>query len=66
MASDIVVVIFGANEGATVGVGNAIAEYGSRMLGMGFDNSGSIRSLNRSGALLGPWSRIPTHGRQGH
>ncbi|MDR2726270.1 MAG: substrate-binding domain-containing protein [Candidatus Adiutrix sp.] len=54
-----VVGIFGANEGSTVGVGNAIAEDGNQVLGVGFDNSDSIRGLIRSGALLGAMVQNP-------
>lgn len=44
--------IFGANEGSTTGAGNAIQEDGNKIVGVGFDNSDSIRNLIRSGALL--------------
>jgi len=44
--------IFGCNEGATTGTGNAIQEDGNRIIGVGFDNSDSIRNLIRAGALL--------------
>ncbi len=44
--------IFGANEGSTTGVGNAIEEDGNKIVGVGFDNSDSIRNLIRSGSLL--------------
>ncbi len=44
--------IFGANEGSTTGTGNAIQEDGNKIVGVGFDNSDSIRNLIRSGALL--------------
>ncbi|MCC8115650.1 MAG: substrate-binding domain-containing protein, partial [Planctomycetes bacterium] len=47
-----VVGIFGANEGSTTGTGNAIQEDGNRIIGVGFDNSDSIRNLIRDGALL--------------
>ncbi len=47
-----VVGIFGANEGSTTGTGNAIQEDGNRVIGVGFDNSDSIRNLIRDGALL--------------
>ncbi len=44
--------IFGANEGSTTGVGNAIEEDGNKIVGVGFDNSDSIRNLIRGGSLL--------------
>lgn len=44
--------IFGANEGATVGTGNAIREDGNRIVGVGFDNSDTIRNLIRNDSLL--------------
>ncbi len=44
--------IFGCNEGATVGTGNAIKEDGDRIIGVGFDNSDTIRNLIRGGSLI--------------
>lgn len=44
--------IFGANEGSTTGAGNAIQEDGNKIIGVGFDNSDSIRGLIRGGSLL--------------
>ena len=44
--------IFGANEGSTTGTGNAIQEDGNKIIGVGFDNSDSIRNLIKSGSLL--------------
>ncbi len=44
--------IFGCNEGGTVGTGNAIKEDGNRVIGVGFDNSDTIRTLIRDGSLL--------------
>ncbi len=44
--------IFGANEGSTTGTGNAIQEDGNKIVGVGFDNSDSIRNLIRGGSLL--------------
>ncbi len=43
--------IFGANEGATVGVGNAIKGDGGEVVGVGFDKSDSILSLIKDGTL---------------
>ena len=47
-----VVGIFGANEGSAVGVGNAIKESGKDIIGVGFDNSDSIKGLITEGKLL--------------
>ncbi len=44
--------IFGANEGSTTGAGNAIREDGNKIIGVGFDNSDSIRNLIKGGSLL--------------
>jgi ribose transport system substrate-binding protein len=44
--------IFGANEGSTTGTGNAIQEDGNKIVGVGFDNSDSIRNLIKAGSLL--------------
>ncbi len=44
--------IFGCNEGATVGTGNAIREDGNQIVGVGFDNSDTIRNLIRLDSLL--------------
>lgn len=44
--------IFGANEGSTTGTGNAILEDGNKVVGVGFDNSDSIRNLIKGGSLL--------------
>ncbi len=46
------VAVFGCNEGATVGTGNAIREDGNRIVGVGFDNSDTIRNLIRLDSLL--------------
>ena len=54
-----VVGMFGANEGSTVGVGNAIDEDGNQVLGVGFDGSDAIRGLIASGALLGTMLQNP-------
>jgi ribose transport system substrate-binding protein len=51
--------LFGTNEGSTTGVGNAIAEDGNQVLGVGFDNSDSVRGLIQSGALLGAMVQNP-------
>lgn len=44
--------IFGTNEGSTTGTGNAIKEDGNRIVGVGFDNSDSIRNLIRGDSIL--------------
>ncbi|MCD8138651.1 MAG: substrate-binding domain-containing protein [Planctomycetaceae bacterium] len=44
--------VFGTNEGSTVGTGNAIREDGNRIVGVGFDNSDTIRNLIRADSLL--------------
>lgn len=44
--------IFGSNEGCTTGIGSAIYEEGNALVGVGFDNSDSIRSLIRGGSLV--------------
>jgi hypothetical protein len=41
--------IFGANEGSTVGIGNAIQESGGKIVGVGFDKSDTILELIKSG-----------------
>ncbi len=51
--------IFGANEGATVGVGNAIAENGNTIAGVGFDKSDAILKLVEGGSLLCTMAQNP-------
>jgi ribose transport system substrate-binding protein len=52
--------IFGANEGATVGVGNAIKGSGkSDIVGVGFDKSDAILSLIKDGSLLCAMAQNP-------
>lgn len=51
--------IFGANEGSTVGVGNAIQESGSDIVGVGFDKSDAVLQLIESGALLCTMAQNP-------
>lgn len=50
--TDGVVGIFGCNEGATVGVGNAIKGAGGGIIGVGFDRSDAILSLIKDGSLV--------------
>jgi len=51
--------IFGANEGATVGVGNAIKGAGGGIIGVGFDKSDAILSLIKDGSLVAAMSQNP-------
>ncbi len=54
-----VVGLFGANEGSTVGIGNAIAEAGTSVIGVGFDKSDMILSLIKSGHILATMAQNP-------
>ncbi|HHT74118.1 MAG TPA: substrate-binding domain-containing protein [Firmicutes bacterium] len=54
-----VVGIFGANEGSTVGTGNAIREAGGGVIGVGFDKSNTILQLIRDGHLLAAMAQNP-------
>ncbi len=51
--------IFGANEGSTTGVGNAIQEAGDDVIGVGFDKSDTILSLIKDGYLLATMAQNP-------
>ena len=51
--------IFGANEGSTTGVGNAIQEAGDDVIGVGFDKSDMILSLIKDGYLLATMAQNP-------
>lgn len=51
--------IFGANEGCTVGVGNAIQEAGDDVIGVGFDKSDTILELIKNGYLLCTMAQNP-------
>lgn len=55
------VALFGANEGATVGVGNAIASEGDdcTVLGVGFDKSDAILNLVADGKLVATTAQNP-------
>ena len=44
--------IFGCNEGCTVGIGNAIREAGTDVMGIGFDKSDTILELVKEGSLV--------------
>lgn len=54
-----VVGIFGANEGSTVGAGNAIQEIGGTVIGVGFDKSDAILQLIKDGYLLATMAQNP-------
>ena len=55
-----VVGIFGANEGSTVGAGNAIQEAGDdKLVGVGFDKSDTIGELIKGGHLLATMAQNP-------
>jgi len=61
-----VVGIFGTNEGTTTGTGNAIQEDGNKIIGVGFDNSDSIRNLIKKGSLIAAVTQNPADmGRMG-
>lgn len=54
-----VVGLFGANEGSTVGIGNAIHESSSKVVGVGFDTSDMIKQLIRQDYLFCTMSQNP-------
>jgi ribose transport system substrate-binding protein len=54
-----VVGLFGANEGCSVGVGNAIQEAGGKVVGVGFDKSDAILQLVKAGYILGTMAQNP-------
>ncbi len=54
-----VVGLFGANEGSTVGIGNAIHESGLDIIGVGFDKSDMIQQLIKEGYLLCTMAQNP-------
>lgn len=51
--------IFGTNEGATVGAGNAIKASGKSIIGIGFDRSDTIQNLLNEGALKAAMAQNP-------
>ncbi len=51
--------LFGANEGSTVGVGNAIKAAGSKVIGIGFDKSDAILGLLKDGSLKAAMAQNP-------
>ena len=54
-----VVGLFGANEGSTTGLGNAIQEAG-KVLGVGFDTSDALRELIKKGYFIGTMAQTPS------
>lgn len=54
-----VIGVFGANEGSTVGIGNAIQESGGTVIGVGFDKSDAILNLIKNGQLLCTMAQNP-------
>jgi ribose transport system substrate-binding protein len=54
-----VVGLFGANEGSSTGVGNAIQESGGKVLGVGFDTSDALRELIKNGHLIATMAQNP-------
>lgn len=54
-----VVGIFGANEGSTIGIGNAVQEVGETVIGVGFDKSDAILQLIKNGHLLATMAQNP-------
>jgi ribose transport system substrate-binding protein len=51
--------LFGANEGSSTGVGNAIQEAGGKVLGVGFDTSDALRQLIKNGNLIATMAQNP-------
>ena len=51
--------LFGANEGSTVGVGNAIKAEAPEIIGVGFDKSDAILGLLKDGTLKGAMAQNP-------
>jgi ribose transport system substrate-binding protein len=54
-----VVGLFGANEGCSVGIGNAIREAGEKVIGVGFDKSDAILQLVRGGSIICTMAQNP-------
>jgi ribose transport system substrate-binding protein len=51
--------LFGANEGSTVGVGNAIKANNGGIIGVGFDKSDAILNLLKDGSLKAAMAQNP-------
>jgi ribose transport system substrate-binding protein len=54
-----VVGLFGANEGSSVGVGNAIRDAKRKVPGVGFDTSDALRALIEDGHLVATMAQNP-------
>lgn len=54
-----VVALFGANEGSTVGVGNANKESGGAVIAAGMDKSNAVISLIKDGSLIFTMAQNP-------
>lgn len=57
--ADGVVALFGANEGSTVGVGNAVKEDGDRIVAAGMDKSDAVLQLIKDGSLVCTMAQNP-------
>jgi ABC-type sugar transport system, periplasmic component len=51
--------LYGTNEGCSIGVGNAIAEHGDGVIGVGFDKSDAILEQVKNGHLLCTMAQNP-------
>lgn len=54
-----VVGLFGSNEGCTIGIGNAIKEAETEVIGIGFDKSDAILELVKEGSLFATITQNP-------
>ena len=59
MGNQDLVGLFGANEGSTVGVGNAIKAEAPEIIGIGFDKSDAILGLLKDGSLKAAMAQNP-------
>lgn len=57
--TDGVVALFGANEGSTVGVGNAVKEDGNKIVAAGMDKSDSVLQLIKDESLICTMAQNP-------
>lgn len=53
------VALFGANEGSSVGVGNAVEEDGNRIVAAGMDKSDAVLQLIKGGSLICAMAQNP-------
>lgn len=53
------VALFGANEGSCVGVGNAVAEDGNKVIAAGMDKSDAVIQLIKDGSLICTMAQNP-------